>query len=249
MVVLTSHSKAHETARYRAQRYADLGVTLPEAATAALAILDRVEARPPRADHPDALVDLYMAEDWTDEAEQTLATRMETQARRAKNWGDARQKSGERVLWVMRTHVADLVTDLADEANGLIATITTAARMDSTDAKHLLRMRRPADAQALADAEGAAERLVDLYQFRDEVSEEPDPLDLGTWRDRWTVPGHLQHGATLWDIWRWGIRQDHQLWWPTPAQIVERSAEIARQAKAEAMAEREAAVSSGAAWY
>lgn len=226
--------------------FADRAITIPNAVTAAVELLDRIVAARPSPPDPQTVRDLILDEAKPAAIDKALLNQVAAQHHR-NAWAQAVEVADRRVLAAILDHREHLHAALREQAETIIDRILRCAPITEPLAE-LIRQGRRDDADSVALLDGDAVELSNLYRVRDQyltpgrdATERRAAYDVGGYRcDVWRDPDRVEHvprQATVSGGYLEGIRAGGQLWFPT----VEEAREAAQPLFAAWQAEQQAA--------
>lgn len=220
----------------------DVGIDLPEEVTAALARLDRVEARKPAHVDLGAVTEAYLDEVDDETLRERVVDHTTSQAL-LNAWSEAKIKAGQALRFAVTSNGDTLARQLQTLAAKPIAALEAAAELDTLDTAVLVRNRRTADAQLAANVELHAAELSTLYGLRHRVTQGASYGDISWGADcsRWRQPRKVDATIALTGdgpSYLRGIKAGAGLWFPLPAEAEALALPMIREAQEQAKAER-----------
>lgn len=228
-------------ARHALRDLEAVGVKLPKAVSAAVTVLDRIEAAPPTAPDPNAVATAILADEPVDVITALVAEHLAHDHHRQQH-RYALDTAGARVLGAILAEAGGIHQQLAAQADELIARIEAAAKINA-DVATLVRAGRTADAQVVATADADVAALQQLYSVRNTYlgsATNVGGVEGGVWRDPDHAERHYHQAPTVFGSWAAIIRAGGELWFPTAeeAQAVAEPIAAERQRQAREDAER-----------
>lgn len=160
-----NHDNAVYQARDAVSRFEARGIDLPDDVTAAVAVLDRVKAAKPAQPATDAVRKLILDDASQDAITAALIADLAHQKLLTET-NQAEIVAAQRVLTAFHTEHDTLFPQLEKQAADRIAHLEKVGALGDTTLDQLVRARRVADAQALAEVDTAAAELNELYELR-----------------------------------------------------------------------------------
>lgn len=226
------------TGRDLARQLTDAGVTLPDEVTDALQQLSRHIARQPEPTGLQAVADAYINSEKSDKVIAGMAAQAAASDLHQRAWKSARDHLGGDVKRALHATAGDIVPQLADLAQPLIAALTKLADLPSLDAGVLLQNGTDPDlAREAAIVEQTAAKLNSLFALRDRLTGDTPYGTASHFRN----PAKAKRGDTPARVWVDSIRNGAEPWMPDPDQAQKRSRDLAakrKQQQADALVEQ-----------